>query len=173
VVSRLEDIEIVKEDELGDADRAATCELLAIAFPGHAEAYASRGWRLIEPHLRMLARDGATVVAVASAFRLKSDRPLEVWGLGDGAVHPDHRRTGIGRKGILALATEVLSRKPDVVITDTAAFARISRNLGGRPVEPGEVWWEIDGERRSKPHWWMYEREPGLARPLRLEQGDF
>jgi peptidoglycan-N-acetylglucosamine deacetylase len=165
--------EIVDEDDLTGEDREVAHALLADAFPDHAEDYLDRGWRLIKPTFRMLARVDGRVVGVVSAFELENDRGLKVWGIGDGTIHPDHRGRGLGAKGMGALALEIVSRGPDVVVSDTV-LSRTSDRLGGRKVEPGEIYWYKDGVKQEPGrHWRMWEREPGLTRPLCLEEGDF
>jgi predicted N-acetyltransferase YhbS len=166
-------VQLVDEALLGKADRESIATLLAEAFERHKALYRTRGWRTIPPTFRGLARSGANVVGQVSVFDIPTHPRRRVFGLGDLAVTPDHRRRGVARSLIEQAVEECWRRSADIILTDTAVLRQPFIELGFASVPRFALYYERDRACRWHPRWLFAARTP-IPRPrLRLAEGDF
>jgi predicted N-acetyltransferase YhbS len=125
----------------------------------------------VRPAFRTLARVDGEVVGQQSAFRIDTDPSSRLFGLGDVAVHPDHRGRGIARSLIRLAVEQARERGAEVILTDTVAVATTFQALGFRPVPRFSLYYERDGSCRWHPRWLAWGHEE--SRRLRLDEGDF
>jgi len=162
--------EVVDEGELADEDRRQAFALLAEGISHAREDYAERGYRLVRPAFRVLARAGGAVVGHTGVCMLRSDPDFGFAGLADGVVSPRLRERGIGAE-MMGLATrEALARGAGGVLADTTAYARWCARTGFRRPLEGELSRRASTSPRPR-HWWLLRE--GEPEPFLLIDDDF
>ena len=133
--------QIVTEEELPAAERAAIGRLLGDAFSAddpEQEAYLRAHGHWGDPPLRRVLARREAVVGQLSVFRMGTG----VMGLGDIAVVPEERGRGIATE-LVAKALGVCG--DEVVLTRTVALREVFAEHGFEPVELPQL--------VPDPHW--------------------
>ena len=157
--------EVVEDGELSGANREQAFALLAENISRSKADYAERGYRLVRPTFRVLARRRGRVVGHTSAMPLRSEPDLGLVGLGDTVVDPQARQRGVAAAMCDVSFAESRARGARVVLTDTGPLTVWCRNHGFRRPAPGELSASREGS------WWLYRPE-GTA-PFRVIDDDF
>src|SRR3712207_2139311 len=80
------DYELVSEEDLGEETLRELSGLLSSVMKRLGRQYAERPWRRLRPEHRGIARMNGEIVGQLSAFRVGTDPPRVLYGLGDLAV---------------------------------------------------------------------------------------
>jgi predicted N-acetyltransferase YhbS len=111
----------ISEESLTSGDRRSIGRLLAEAF--RSSAYRERAHRGVAPEFRVVVRDtGGHIVGARSAFRLRNDRGLVAYGLGDVAVQPRAQGRGVASRLIDEGIAEARRRGARMLLTYTEAL---------------------------------------------------
>jgi GNAT superfamily N-acetyltransferase len=159
--------EIVDEGQLGEEDAAQIRSLLAENITREQAAYAERGYRLVPPLFRALARKGTRVVGHVSMGALRSDPALGLMGLMDGAVADAFRQRGVGAALMSAAFAEARARGAGGVLADTTAFATWARRHAFYRPTPLELTALRPG------NFWLYRPAEAEPTPFFLIDDDF
>jgi GNAT superfamily N-acetyltransferase len=135
--------------------------------------YRAEGWRTLRPDFRALAAcDAGDVVGHASGFVVPSRPDVRLYGLGDVAVEPRHRRRGIARRLCAAVTDEARRRDAGVLLAKTQPLRAVLADLGFQPVTRFDYYHEHDGTCSRHPDWMALVWCPH-GTPVRLAEGDF
>jgi GNAT superfamily N-acetyltransferase len=135
--------------------------------------YRAEGWRTLRPRFRALAySEAGGLVAQASGFAVPSSPDVRLYGLGDVAVDPGHRRRGIARRLCAAVTEEASRRDAGVVLAKTQPLRTVLADLGYLPVTRFDYYHERDGACSRHPDWMALVRSRHPT-PVRLAEGDF
>lgn len=163
---------LVDEASIDPPLRDALAALLA-AILDEGPRYRGRAWRTIAPVYRALAFDaGGRPVGQASGFAVASEPDVAVFGLGDVAVDPAHRRRGLARELCRVATSEARRRRAGVLLAKTRPLRSVLGGLGYVAVSEFTFYYE-DGAACLRHPDWMAAIETALPRPVRLAEGDF
>ena len=167
------EIRCVSESEVTDDELRALSDLLAESMTRLGAEYRKQPWRRLRPEYRVLARVDGEIVGQVSAFRIGTQPPRELYGLGDLAVRPAHRGMGIADRLGTTCREEAWRRGAEIVLSDTVALKRRDLRLGYAPVPRFGFHYERDGACHWHPNWAAMIRHPEPRTRLRLDEGDF
>jgi predicted N-acetyltransferase YhbS len=165
------EITVLDEEAIGAALRAAVGDLLAGILDDGAR-YRGQGWRTLRPCFRVFALDAGEPVAQVSGFEIRARPDVRVYGLGDLAVDPRHRRRGLARRLCGEVTVEARRRGAGVLLAKTKPMRKVLSELGFVAVERFDYYYEHDGACVRHPDWMalVVDRHPV---PVHLHEGDF
>jgi GNAT superfamily N-acetyltransferase len=165
--------ELVSEDDLDDATLRELSGLLSSVMRRLGPQYAERPWRRLRPEHRGIARMDGEIVGQLSAFRVGTDPPRVLYGLGDLAVAPRARGRGVAVWLGDVLTQECWRRGGEILLVDTVTHLARDLRTGHVPVPRFRFWYERDGACHWHPNWTTRIRHPEPRVRLRLDEGDF
>jgi predicted N-acetyltransferase YhbS len=162
---------LISERAIAPALRRELAELLS-GILDDGPLYAGEAWRTIPPAFRaVVSRDGR-VVGQASGFAVETEPDVDLVGLGDVAVDPQHRRRGLARALCRLVTDEARRRGAAVALAKTKPLRTVLGDLGYRPVTTFAYYHEQHGACLRHPDW-MAVAWRAHPTPVRLREGDF
>ena len=165
--------ELVSEDDLDDVTLRELSGLLSSVMQRLGSQYAERPWRRLRPEYRCIARVDGEIVGQVSAFRVETDPPRVLYGIGDLAVAPRARGRGVAVSLGEAVSGECWRRGGEVLLADTVTHLARDFRTGHAPVPRFRFYYERDGACHWHPNWTTRIHHPEPRVRLRLEEGDF
>jgi GNAT superfamily N-acetyltransferase len=163
---------VLPEEEIDSALRARLAALLA-GILDEGPRYAAEGWRTLRPRFRAIALDaGGAPAGQASGFAVATEPDIALFGLGDVAVHPRHRRRGIARRLCAAATAQARRAGAGAMLAKTKPLRGVLAELGYEPVTRFAYYSLDDGACVRHPDWMavVWRSHPT---PVRLGEGDF
>ncbi|MEN3283630.1 MAG: hypothetical protein V7607_4770 [Solirubrobacteraceae bacterium] len=163
---------VVDEDGLGTDLRRGLAVLLA-AILDDGERYTRRAWRTLRPAFRVVAlqADGEPV-GQASCFSVPTRPAVRLFGLGDVAVAPDHRRRQVARTVCGLAVQEAWRLHAAAVLLKTKPLRSVFADLGFVAATDGRFFWTENGVPTIHPDW-MAAFGAELPPAVELEEGNF
>jgi GNAT superfamily N-acetyltransferase len=166
------DVVLLREDAIGPALRLELGELLADILDD-GPRYRGEAWRTLRPCFRAVALDDARrPVGQGSGFAVGTCPDVRLFGLGDVAVHPRHRRRGVARALCAAVTAEARRQGAGVVLAKTKPLRGVLGELGYEPVTGFAYYYEHAGACVRHPDWMAHVTRPHPT-PVQLDEGDF